>query len=981
MTQLTAAQQATLRKQPQSTQLFLSIYQPKTLFAAQITGTYSPGEIQLTYINVISGSYTGVYANATALIGTTPYATDVASLRVRGIDSTAIVFAENEIIWSNYYITVIDQIDVQAIYPRIIADPNNDDNVIFYKDYNIEYTNQNTIYGSFPCAGPHRAGNLVTGTHSIYYSATGTYNVKGDSLTYSWFFEGATVTGSSAHTPGLIHYKNPGHFRTRLQVTSSSGAVDLTFRYVSIYPEGGNSLVWELTGFEGSRSEGGYTASFRVMASMGFNVRPNAIVVIYADDFYGSEKISIGGNAVNNSSIVFVGYIIGDSIKFLYDRSTIEFQCASISGLMKNAEGFSVSCESKAAASTWFELYEMTVAKAMYHYLRWHSTILNMCDFQYTGDDRLVQYFDADRESLFDSIDNFLRNSLLGELVSDRQGKLWAELSYFGYENPFSSLLDGMTVHKHDWINEPTITERRNSEMSFVELGGIIYYGITTNEFAAALTNAPGETPLYHGKSERQEGLILNSQNQLNLLSGNFLASRNSPFPTVDMSMAGNYRNLDIAPQEKNVLLVTVGDTIRGVSLQNYFYRVESMTWKYEPVTRQFTTDVQWGQMVTGTRGQTITIPDVPIDTGFNYPNLSLPPLFDFNTTVPTPVTNATTVIMKDNVGGLIYAENFDANSASVLWQFMNGGLSSAQYQDIRKVFVCPNGSVWIVGDAAGLDANQFVAYAPSVGASFSVLIDQAWLTAAYPFVTGNVRRISGLAFNPNAPETVAFIAGYDNGGGNTSHIWIGNHNGFTIGAETTNNRVTAHHGFSYGGDRWRSTPQNTAGTNANFTRYTANGGTIEKHVASIGNGLNGQAIAGDSDVFNIYALNGDTVFKRTEDNGDTFGSAISLTYGGGDNAMALADDGLYGMVRKTSDGSGKAKTFNGSDFSTPIPLLPPGNYNYAYAGGDGGSSRWIAARGATFYSKDFGASWTSKLGNMLSIITVPNIEFVYPVV
>jgi hypothetical protein len=978
MSNLTAAQTEIIRRHPQRTELYLSIYQPKTLVQFQITGTYSSGEIELTYINVVTGSYTGVPANVSALIGTTQGASNVATLRVRSITATDVTFAENEIVWQNgQWVTIIDQVDVQAIYPRIIQDPNDDENVIFYKDYDIPYTNQNTIYGSFPCAGPHRAGNLATGTHSVFYSATGTYNVKGDSLTYSWFFEGATVTGSTALTPGLIHYKNPGHFRTRLLVTSSSGATDTTYRYVSIYPEGGNGLVWELSGFDGSRSESGYTVSLRVMAGMGFDVRPNALVVIYADDYYGADKISLGGNAIGNSSIVFVGYVISDSIKFTYDQSTIEFQVGSISLLMKETEGFSVSCESKAVATTWYELNEMTVAKAMYHYLRWHSTVLNVCDFQYTNQDRLVQYFDADRESLFDSIDNFMRNGLMGELVADRQGKLWAEISYFGLENPFSSanLKAGMTIQKQDWMGEPVITERRNSEASFVELGGIIYYGVSTNEFEACLTNAPGLAPLYHGKSDRQEGLILTSQAQINQVAGNLLASRNSPFPVVDMSLGGNYRNLDIAPQEKNVLVISSNDTIRGVSLQNLYYRVEGMSWRYDSVAGIFNPDVQLQQMVTGTRGVTITIPDVPVDTGFSYPGLSLPPLFDFNATIPTPTETSTTVILKDNVGGLVFSDNFDGTP---VWQNMNGGLSAAQYQDITKIFVTPNGSVWVVGDAAGLDANQFVAYAPSVGAPFFVVIDQAWLTAAYPVVTGGVRRVFAIGLNPNQPEQVAFLAGYDNGGGYTSHIWIGNHLGFTQGAVSTNNRAIVHCDLTYGGDKWRATPQNNAGTDANFTRYTANGSAIDLHTPSIGNSLRGQAVAGDSETFNIFDPIGNTFFKRTEDNGNTFSASISFTYGGHLNGMALAEDGLYGMAQASV--SGKTKTTNGEDFTSPIPTLPPGAYGYAYMGGEGGASKWIAARGAIRSSNNFGGAWFNKEGNILTLIAVPSIEFIYPV-
>ena len=52
MTQLTAPQIQTLRKRPQTTQLFLSIYQPKVIFSAQVTGTYNQGAIQVSYYSI-----------------------------------------------------------------------------------------------------------------------------------------------------------------------------------------------------------------------------------------------------------------------------------------------------------------------------------------------------------------------------------------------------------------------------------------------------------------------------------------------------------------------------------------------------------------------------------------------------------------------------------------------------------------------------------------------------------------------------------------------------------------------------------------------------------------------------------------------------------------------------------------------------------------------------------------------------------------
>lgn len=981
--QLTPAQEVLLRQRPQSTKLWLSIYRPKITLAAMVSGTFSSGAIDINFDSVSTGSFSNVPANTIALIGSTAGASDVGRLRVKSITSSVVTFAENEIVWqNNQFLTFIDFIDINAIYPRIISDPNSESNVIFFKDWDIPYSNQNTIYGTFPCAGPHRAGFITTGSFGTFYSSTGSYNVKGDAITFNWAFEGGTPTGSTLRDPGLVQYVTPGHYHTRLIITSASGAVDTTYRYVSAYqrPESGTNtpiLKWELKNFSGSRGEGGYIVSIKMMQDIGL-IEPNALVVIFADDTYGGTLGSLGGNANNNPSIVFVGYVLSNSIQFDYKQSTVEFDIGSVSEVMKITEGFSVSCESKAVASTWFELQEMTIQKALYHYLRWHSTFLNVCDFQYTGDDRLVQYFDADRGSLFDAIDSFIQSGVLGSTITDRQGKLWAEINYYGYTSPFTTI-PAVTpvIDKQDWIAEPNITERKTAEMSFVELGGIVYYGVTSNGFLALLSNAPGESPLYRGNPERNQGLILLSQIQLNQISGHYLAHKNSPFPEINMSLGGNYRNMDIVPQERKFLLINPSDTIANVAIQNLPYRVSSMTWQYDSTKQSFVPDVAFEQMMTGTIGQTIIIPATPSDAGFSFPEFQLPPLPNFNINVPVPgAQSSTTVILRDATSGngFLYVTNFDAVVPE--WSFMNGGLTVPQRDNAQRIVVTPNGSVWIIGDAGGANADQFLAYAPAVGQPFTILVDQTWLTTQYPVASGNNRRIFALSVNPNFPEKIAFMAGFDNGAGYTSNIFIGDHNSFIVGATSTNNRIFPPCDLSFGEDTWRLTQNNNAGTDANFTRYVADGSTIELHTANIGVGLTRHA--GNTERFIFYVAAGSTFIKNTIDNGTTISASIPFTYS--QSQMGLADDGLYGMVAGLV--GNKARTSDeGATWGAIANLPPGGEYRFAYAGELGIASRWVAAKGVVRYSKDWGNTWLNKEGNLLTLLPIPNINLVYVVI
>ncbi|PJB47414.1 MAG: hypothetical protein CO103_08490, partial [Chloroflexi bacterium CG_4_9_14_3_um_filter_45_9] len=69
----------------------------------------------------------------------------------------------------------------------------------------------------------------------------------------------------------------------------------------------------------------------------------------------------------------------------------------------------------------------MDMKRAIYHYLRWHSTVLTTTDVQYSGVNPYVQFFDSDRSSIYNAVDNFVRSAIAGKAVADRQGRIYIE--------------------------------------------------------------------------------------------------------------------------------------------------------------------------------------------------------------------------------------------------------------------------------------------------------------------------------------------------------------------------------------------------------------------------------------------------------------------------------------------------------------------------------------------------------------------------
>src|SRR5581483_5030095 len=407
---LTLSEQELVRTKPQQTRLYLSIFQPKIVMQCQINNpSAARNDRIIPYDTVSLGSYLSVESGMTLLVGTTPGARDVGRVRIRSADSSQFIVSENSNInWQDrLYLTVLRYWELWPVYPKIINDSNNIENVIFYKDYDIPYSNQNSILGTFACAGPHRAA--FTGD-KLWYSSTGTYNLLGDSLSFDWSFEGGMPTGSTLPDPGYITYNSPGHYVTRLIVSGSSGGIDTTYRYVSIYdkPNSGNNppiLKWTMGTLTGSRSEGGYRLPLKIFEPV--QVDDNSVVVLFSENWYGETKKSLGGNYPNSSEIFFVGFVEKDSIHYDYKQSSVEFDVLSLTGLMKETDAFSVSVKSVPTPTVWYELMDLNSKRAIYHYLKWHTTVLSIADFGFIGDDYPIQYFDADRSSIFDAIDNF----------------------------------------------------------------------------------------------------------------------------------------------------------------------------------------------------------------------------------------------------------------------------------------------------------------------------------------------------------------------------------------------------------------------------------------------------------------------------------------------------------------------------------------------------------------------------------------------
>lgn len=973
-----------LRTRPFQTKLDLFVFSPRVVMKALVNNpNANKGDRVIPFDTVSTGSYASIEAGMTLLVGNTDGGSDVGRIRIVTGSSSQLVVSENSNIkWrDNQNLTVLRYWDLWPIFPRIISDPSNSENVIFYKDYDIAYSNQNFNLGTFVNAGSHRPVFMENGTGTVYYSSTGTLNLLGNSISYNWAFEGGNPTGSTSAHPGFVYYSGTGDYVTRLIVTDQiTGQQDRTYRYVSVrrkIGEGGVTPIvrWEMSTLSGSRDEGGYTVEFTVYDPV--DIDENCLIMLKAEDWYGNTKTSLGGNNVNAEDVFFVGYIDAGSIRFNAVHNYLTFTATSVTGIMKKMTGFSVSVESKENPSAWYELRDMDARRAIYHYLRWHSTVLSTTDFSFNGTDYPIQYFDVDRTSVFDAVDNLMKSAYLGRLSSDRQGKLWAEVDPLGYSNPTGSFVPVMTVSKRDWMNEPTIEERIYDESSYVELGGIAYSGAITGSFSALLSGAPGVAPSYHGSVEKISGLALESQTHLNQLSGNLWANKNQRFPRITMSMATPVRNLDIAPQEVVDITINPSDTIRGERLGG-IYIPSNFSWDYDPKNKILIPRVEFVGVVTGEPGDTITIPDTVEDADYTFPDFSFPS-FPSVVLPGLPIINPLEiqrVAIHVKNKGVFYTNDFQSEYPS--WQSANVNLQT-NVTNFRNFEVAADGKAFIqIGGSS-------VWTTTNLGNSWTQLFDTSQIDnpEGYPFPRN--QEISGFGIDRKSGN-VLIIAGLvvTIGSSNILYPWYGNSSAVTRTSSTfliLQNGASRRGYVTYGNGKWVYTFEDTSSKTGVLT-LGANGTPVQSSVQFVDSTsstslVNTRSYESTSVVLSKASDASSNVRGRLSTNdGATFtsitGGSAPYTEGSTTDrfeSIITNGDGTQIVIASSTYSQGLVVSYNYGTTWTTGTLRSSGTTSVWHVGG---SSYIYAGTNNIYYIPNIQTSTASliRTGNLANIIT-----------
>lgn len=619
-----------------STKLYLSIYRPVFTYSGRVTNTTQGIGTTTINFNNGSGNLADVKVGQTAYIGTALYSDNKGRVRVRSITSgTLVVAANSDINWTNTttYFTIYDFHEVWPVYQKAqqIGNTPSTADIMVWKDDDIEYIDQNDHPGTLICMGSHRAANLIDGHAYLDWSATGTVNTENATITYSWSFGGGTPSSSTAQIPGTVQYNSAGHWTTSLTTTSVNGTVDVSYRHVSIYDLNSSQKHpiqhWGMSDIRGSRSEGGYSTSIWIKQGMTLDSQfanvlafllPGALVVIYSDRYNSVTKEEV------RNQTEFVGYIKSESLEYDSVDEIVKFEVGGIMDILSGIEIPGIVVTSTAVPDAWVEMKDITMRKALWYFLRWHTTVLQCTDVQYLGTDYMMFRFESDNSKIADVLSNFMQTAVVGSAAANRKGQLFFEVDPMAIHNAITSIALQSPLTRSDWMNRVEIERTVKPDVSYIEMYGYSYDSVTGSS-TIYRSCSPGTTPSFAGNMEEYNGLSVVNQEELSRIVGDVYAYRNSKYSRIGMSLKGNYPDIDFVPNQRYLLTIEAGDSFSYIQETNLPIHPTSLTWKYDPENSFFAPDVDFHEITNGSSGTALKIPEVVVENP-----VYTPPSFDF---------------------------------------------------------------------------------------------------------------------------------------------------------------------------------------------------------------------------------------------------------------------------------------------------------------------------------------------------------------
>lgn len=468
---------------------------------------------------------------------------------------------------------------------------------------------------------------------------------SGGSITHSWDFKDATPASSSATAPSGIAY--PPGFRWIDHTATDASSSKSTVQRVPVWAHeraGVNApLKVQFEGLDYNHARGwGGTFKLPVESANSILTLPDgALVVSWVKARYGAAQVSYGSNVAGRSHILFVGYLVRETITIDPETDECVFECTSPLGILEQTPALPQLMLNANAPSKWSQVKALTVARGLWYLLHWGATADVVHDLLwFSGSEYAYSRLAIDN---IDTIAGQLRDladSINVQLVCDRLGRLLLVRDpHLMSAAERSALTTSYGITTSDLFGLEMTREHRGSVKTLRGEG--ITKGSTTAQNNPVFSNAPGNAPASFGIGTETLGKqIVNDQADLNARAGRRFARVNAMkdgrfVPQgMRLEMPPGYIWLDPALREWYTLTLPQDSSRRGIAFDSGDrFTAESVSITFDEDLGIPEINLTLDHETDGPPGVTYLPPKDTSVTDFTPPSLLFPD-FDYE---PTP--------------------------------------------------------------------------------------------------------------------------------------------------------------------------------------------------------------------------------------------------------------------------------------------------------------------------------------------------------
>ncbi len=758
------------------------------IFTAKINQTaFDYPIVQLTYDTVTVGAHTDIKQFQTVVIYDSTGATIKGFGYVRLTPTSSILYinvtGQGDISFAdNDVISVCDDYRVWARLPRL------DDTLkklgTFYKDYNLAYTDEGSKPPPKCNAGPFYAGFIDENTNvvTVAFDLTDSYAVAPGATISSYagdIADGTVTSGTIAS--GVFTATFPAGWRwCRFTVTDSNSKTHTAVVMVwAAERTGANAPIRARIESHRMALQGGEMTLKLWTDDVSPDVVPHGtLVMMFEEETYGTTAGSLNGYT-GREHVKFVGWVNDRNLEIDPSKSTYTINCLSAGRVIQSIPAMNQSVENQTAPTKWYQMKSLTLFRAIWYLLYWHSTVLNLCDLEYPdwGDTKAYSRFDFDQADLYQQA-NGGAQYVTASLSCDRNNVLRLRRNpILMSDSDRNALTTTVSLTGSEW-ELLRIEERDNFDPLWIRGSGLLS---STTEITPYLAISPGKMPSQGAQEESYDKQLVDSQSDLNVRLGHYYAMRMAPRPSMTISVPAAGAVADPAWQEWIVITLSASSNRRGLSFSSTRFILKEISIEYDQENGVSSEEWVMAEETTGVSAVTVIEPKEAINDQ-SISGTTKFRLTTFSSRLFKPILKPTPTFL--NTSAVYFMDNFFTYPQSgrlYRCKYVNGAPTTTLLMDLNTMlseFVQEN-----YGDQVlGVDGFELDPFNPRNGAYVTFRVG-----SPYSYLVGYIHNLNASAgqqtFEFIDRYTYAAIASFTQPGNFTLHPMDTINGGVIIGA------------------------------------------------------------------------------------------------------------------------------------------------------------------------------------------------------